>query len=47
VLVHVGFALTRLDEAEAERMLAMLAELGAMEELTGSTVEASAAGSFP
>ncbi len=27
-LVHVGFALTRLDEAEAQRVFALLAELG-------------------
>jgi hydrogenase expression/formation protein HypC len=35
VLVHVGFAMSRLDEAEAQRTLALLAELGEMEaELT-------------
>jgi hydrogenase expression/formation protein HypC len=28
VLVHVGFALARLDEEEARRVLALLAELG-------------------
>jgi hydrogenase expression/formation protein HypC len=28
VLVHVGFAMSRLDEAEAERTLALLRELG-------------------
>jgi hydrogenase expression/formation protein HypC len=28
VLVHVGFALAKLDEAEAKRVFAMLAELG-------------------
>ena len=28
VLVHVGFAIARLDEAEAERVLASLDELG-------------------
>jgi hydrogenase expression/formation protein HypC len=33
VLVHVGFALTKLDEAEAARVLAMLAELAAASEL--------------
>ena len=32
-LVHVGFALTRLDEAEAARVFALLAEAGAAEEL--------------
>ena len=31
VLVHVGFAMSRLDEAEAERTLALLAELGEMQ----------------
>ena len=29
VLVHVGFALSRIDEAEAERVLAELEALGA------------------
>ena len=28
VLVHVGFAMSRIDEAEAERTLALLTELG-------------------
>jgi hydrogenase expression/formation protein HypC len=28
VLVHVGFAMSRLDETEAERTLALLSELG-------------------
>ena len=28
VLVHVGFAMSRIDEAEAARTLALLAELG-------------------
>lgn len=32
VLVHVGFALARLDEAEAHRQLAFLASLGEAEE---------------
>ena len=32
-LVHVGFALTRLDEAEAQRVLALLAEAGEADEL--------------
>ncbi|HEY8142389.1 MAG TPA: HypC/HybG/HupF family hydrogenase formation chaperone [Kofleriaceae bacterium] len=31
VLVHVGFALARLDEDEARRVLALLAELGEAE----------------
>jgi hydrogenase expression/formation protein HypC len=30
VLVHVGFALSRLDEAEAQKLLAQLEELGAL-----------------
>lgn len=34
VLVHVGFAMSRLDEAEAHKTLALLSELGeAQEEL--------------
>ena len=33
VLVHVGFALARLDEDEAKRVFAMLEELGQLEEL--------------
>jgi hydrogenase expression/formation protein HypC len=32
VLVHVGFALQRIDEAEAKRMLAVLEELSSLEE---------------
>ncbi len=31
VLVHVGFALARIDEAEAERTFALLRELGEVE----------------
>lgn len=35
VLVHVGFAMTRINEAEAKKTLALLTELGeADEELT-------------
>jgi hydrogenase expression/formation protein HypC len=33
VLVHVGFALSRLDEAEAERVFALLRELGEASEV--------------
>jgi hydrogenase expression/formation protein HypC len=33
VLVHVGFALSRLDEAEAGRVFALLKELGQLDEL--------------
>jgi hydrogenase expression/formation protein HypC len=32
-LVHVGFALTRLDEAEARAVFALLAEAGGADEL--------------
>jgi hydrogenase expression/formation protein HypC len=31
VLVHVGFALSRIDAAEAERVFALLRELDALE----------------
>ena len=33
VLVHVGFALTKVDEKEAEETLAMLREMDELEEL--------------
>jgi hydrogenase expression/formation protein HypC len=33
VLVHVGFALSRIDEAEAQRVFALLAELNQLEDL--------------
>ena len=33
VLVHVGFALARLDEAEARRVWAFLEEMGELKEL--------------
>jgi hydrogenase expression/formation protein HypC len=33
VLVHVGFALSRIDEAEARRVFEFLAEMGSLEEL--------------
>jgi hydrogenase expression/formation protein HypC len=32
VLVHVGFAMSRIDEDEAARTLAVLAELGEMQQ---------------
>lgn len=32
VLVHVGFAMSRIDEAEAARTLQLLAELGEMQQ---------------
>jgi hydrogenase expression/formation protein HypC len=33
VVVHVGFALSRIDEAEARRIFDLLAEMKALEEL--------------
>jgi len=33
VMVHVGFAISRIDAEEAERTLALLAEMGALAEL--------------
>jgi hydrogenase expression/formation protein HypC len=33
VIVHVGFAISRLDEDEAERVFAYLREMGDLEEL--------------
>ena len=36
-LVHVGFALTRLDEAEANRVFALLAEAGELDEVREGT----------
>jgi hydrogenase expression/formation protein HypC len=35
VLVHVGFALSRLDEAEAGRVFALLQEMNQLDELKG------------
>lgn len=32
VLVHVGFAMSRIDEEEAQKTLSLLAELGELEE---------------
>ncbi len=39
VLVHVGFALNVIDEAEAERTYEALRELGQLDELSDSTAE--------
>jgi hydrogenase expression/formation protein HypC len=36
-LVHVGFALTRLNEAEANRVFALLAEAGDLDEVREGT----------
>jgi hydrogenase expression/formation protein HypC len=35
VIVHVGFALSRLDADEAEQTIAMLREMGALDEESG------------
>ena len=42
VLVHVGFALSRLDELEARRVLELLGELGRLEEEGGAGEEGAA-----
>jgi len=44
VLIHVGFAMSKIDEAEAQRTLQALEEIGAayqqeLEELHGSRIE--------
>jgi hydrogenase expression/formation protein HypC len=44
VLIHVGFALSQIDEAEAHATLDLLAQMGAeyeqeLEELRGSAIE--------
>lgn len=39
VLVHVGFALSRLDESEAHETLALLKAMGALEEEMGEAIE--------
>jgi hydrogenase expression/formation protein HypC len=36
VLVHVGFAISRMDEEEAARTLALLREMGDLEEEEGA-----------
>lgn len=42
VLVHVGFALSRVDEAEAKRTLELLAELGELENAMSGELDAGA-----
>lgn len=39
VIVHVGYALQKLDEAEAERTLAAFAEMGELDELRAELAE--------
>jgi len=36
VIVHVGYALTRLDPEEAEKTLALMAQAGLMEQMLGA-----------
>jgi hydrogenase expression/formation protein HypC len=36
VIVHVGYALTRLDAEEAEKTLALMAEVGLTEQAVGA-----------
>ncbi len=40
VLVHVGFAISRIDEQQAQETLAALAEIAALDELEAPGVEA-------
>jgi hydrogenase expression/formation protein HypC len=35
VLVHVGFAISKVDEFEAQRTLELLTEMGALDEVEG------------
>ncbi|MDQ6980993.1 MAG: HypC/HybG/HupF family hydrogenase formation chaperone [Ghiorsea sp.] len=42
VLLHVGYALHKISEEEAERTLAIFDEVELMEEFTGETTEVSA-----
>ena len=39
VLVHVGFALNRVDEREAKLVFEYLEEIGELEELQGSSID--------
>ena len=44
VIVHVGFALSRVDEAEAQRTFELLREMGELSELPGADTEPEAGG---
>ncbi len=44
VVVHVGFAISKLDEAEARRVFEYLAEIGDLEELSSPPEPAGSAG---
>jgi hydrogenase expression/formation protein HypC len=41
VMVHVGFAISRVDAEEAERTLALLSEMGALADELGSPEDAA------
>jgi hydrogenase expression/formation protein HypC len=43
VLVHVGFAMSRIDEAEARKTLEILAELGEQQAETAALADAATA----
>lgn len=47
VLVHVGFAISRIDEQDAEETLAYLRELGTLEEELGNLPEHTVENSPP
>ena len=47
VLVHVGFAMSRIDEAEAAQTLALLAEFGDIEDEFGGRVMSGDRGGRP
>ncbi|MFH5804318.1 HypC/HybG/HupF family hydrogenase formation chaperone [Alienimonas sp. DA493] len=47
VVVHVGFALSVIDEAEATRVFALLEELGELEELRTGADDGAADGDGP
>ncbi len=42
VIVHVGYALQKLDQEEAERTLALFAEMGVLDELRDELGESAA-----
>ncbi len=47
VIVHVGFAISKVDEAEAKQVFALLERMGGLEELGPLAGEAADAGSPP
>ncbi len=47
VIVHAGFAITRVDEAEAARTYELLEEMGQLVELDSTDAEAESAGDHP